>query len=71
MKLKHDTLLSNCAFNFTPRPSNQAQAKFIYDRRQQNREKFILLHTAVGRCRFTPGWKQLTPRLLASIETKL
>ena len=30
-----------------------------------------LITTTVWRCRFTPGWKQLTPRLLSSFETKM
>jgi len=25
----------------------------------------------VGRCRLTPGWKPLTPRLLSSVETNM
>ena len=29
------------------------------------------LHTKVGRCKLTPGWKQLTPRLFSSVETKM
>ena len=48
-------------------PSKMGALKFVY---------YISLfayslRSLVGRCRLTPGWKQLTPRLLSALETKV
>ena len=57
MKLKHDKLLSNLAFNFNPRH---------YIKEAELKVKLI----PGGAVHVDPGFSHLTPRLLSSVETK-
>jgi len=48
LKLKHDKLLSNVAFNCNLRPSTKAEEHSCFDAVMNGDE------TGVGRCSFTP-----------------
>ena len=57
---KYDDPLSNFAFNCNLRHYK----KVVYERKEISEEI-----TKVGQCRLTPGFLQLTPRLLPTLET--
>ena len=77
MKLKHDELLSNFAFNFNLRHYSKDDASFNplldpnYPALQLALAQAVERDPEVGRCSLIDHFAHLTPRLLSALETDI